>query len=50
MMCRPRLLLADDHLETAELLRDLLQPEFDVIAQVRTAARWSVPPRGCRPT
>jgi DNA-binding NarL/FixJ family response regulator len=33
-MCRPRVLLADDHLETAELLRNLLQPEFDVIAQV----------------
>ena len=31
----PRLLLADDHLQTAELLRGLLQPEFDVIAQVQ---------------
>ena len=50
-MCRPRLLLADDHLETAELLRGLLQPEFDVIgARARTAARWSAPPSGCRPT
>jgi DNA-binding NarL/FixJ family response regulator len=34
-MSQPRLLLADDHLETAELLRGLLQPEFDVIAQVQ---------------
>jgi DNA-binding NarL/FixJ family response regulator len=34
-MPHPRLLLADDHLETAELLRGLLQPEFDVIAQVQ---------------
>ena len=39
MMYRPRLLLAEDHLETAELLRSLLQPEFDVVGQVRTAAR-----------
>ena len=37
----PRLLLADDHLETAELLRGLLQPEFDVVADVRTAWRSS---------
>jgi DNA-binding NarL/FixJ family response regulator len=34
-MPQPRLLLADDHLETAEVLRGLLQPEFDVIAQVQ---------------
>jgi len=34
-MSQPRLLLADDHRETAELLRGLLQPEFDVIAQVQ---------------
>ena len=34
-MSQPRLLLADDHLETAELLRGLLQPEFDVVAQVQ---------------
>jgi DNA-binding NarL/FixJ family response regulator len=34
MVSRARLLLADDHLETAELLRDLLQPEFDVIGHV----------------
>ena len=34
-MSHPRLLLADDHAETAELLRGLLQPEFDVIAQVQ---------------
>jgi DNA-binding NarL/FixJ family response regulator len=33
--CRPCLLLADDHLETAELLRALLEAEFDVIACVR---------------
>jgi DNA-binding NarL/FixJ family response regulator len=33
-MPQPRLLLADDHAETAELLRGLLQAEFDVIAQV----------------
>jgi DNA-binding NarL/FixJ family response regulator len=33
-MSQPRLLLADDHRETAELLRGLLQPEFDVVAQV----------------
>jgi DNA-binding NarL/FixJ family response regulator len=34
-MSQPRLLLADDHLEIAAVLRDLLQPEFDVIAQVQ---------------
>ena len=34
-MSQPRLLLADDHLEIAGVLRDLLQPEFDVIAQVQ---------------
>ena len=34
-MNRPRLLLADDHRETRELLRSLLQPEFDVIADVQ---------------
>jgi DNA-binding NarL/FixJ family response regulator len=33
-MSHPRLLLADDHRETAELLRALLQPEFEVVAQV----------------
>jgi DNA-binding NarL/FixJ family response regulator len=33
-MYHPRLLLADDHAETAELLSSLLRPEFDVIAQV----------------
>jgi DNA-binding NarL/FixJ family response regulator len=31
----PRLLLADDHADTAELLSGLLRPEFDVIAQVQ---------------
>ena len=34
-MTHPRLLLADDHAETAELLRGLLEPEFEVIAEVR---------------
>ena len=34
MVSRIRLLLADDHLETAEQLRRLLQPEFDVVAHV----------------
>ena len=34
MVSRTRLLLADDHVETAEQLRDLLQPEFEVIAHV----------------
>jgi DNA-binding NarL/FixJ family response regulator len=33
-MHHPRLLLADDHAETAALLRDLLQPEFEVVAEV----------------
>ena len=34
-MHHPRLLLAEDHAETAELLCDLLQPEFEVVAQVQ---------------
>jgi DNA-binding NarL/FixJ family response regulator len=34
-MYRPRVLLADDHAETAELLRTLLRPEFDVLAGVQ---------------
>ena len=34
MVSRPRLLIADDHLETAALLRELLQPEFEVIGNV----------------
>jgi DNA-binding NarL/FixJ family response regulator len=34
MMSRPRLLLADDHLETAAQLCDLLEQEFDVIGHV----------------
>jgi DNA-binding NarL/FixJ family response regulator len=34
MTCRPRLLLADDHLATAELVSALLEQEFDVIAHV----------------
>jgi len=33
-MRRPRLLLADDHVETAEQLHNLLQPHFDVVALV----------------
>lgn len=43
-MARTRVLLADDHLETAELLRGLLQPEFDVIANVtdgRTLVKYA---------
>jgi DNA-binding NarL/FixJ family response regulator len=34
-MSRPRLLLADDHTKTRELLCDLLEPDFDVVAQVK---------------
>ena len=34
-MHHPRLLLAEDHVETAELLCEVLRPEFDVIAQVQ---------------
>ena len=34
-MHHPRLLLAEDHMETAELLCEVLQPEFDVIARVQ---------------
>src|SRR5687768_15255376 len=34
MVSRIRVLLADDHLETAAQLRQLLQPEFEVIAHV----------------
>ena len=44
MVSRIRLLLADDHLETAEQLRQLLQPEFDVIAHVtdgRTLVKYA---------
>lgn len=44
MVSRTRLLLADDHLETAEQLRDLLQPEFEVIAHVtdgRTLVKYA---------
>jgi DNA-binding NarL/FixJ family response regulator len=32
---RPRVVLADDHTETAELLRKLLLPHFDVVALVK---------------
>jgi len=31
---RPRVLLADDHAETAQQLRALLEPQFDVVALV----------------
>jgi DNA-binding NarL/FixJ family response regulator len=34
-MFQPRVLLADDHRETAELLCGLLEPEFEVIARVQ---------------
>ena len=34
-MRQPRLLLAEDHPDTAELLRRLLQTEFDVVGQVQ---------------
>ena len=34
MVSRTRVLLADDHLDTAAQLCDLLQPEFDVIGHV----------------
>ncbi len=34
-MPQARVLLADDHRETAELLRGLLQSEFDVVGQVQ---------------
>jgi DNA-binding NarL/FixJ family response regulator len=34
-MIHPRVLLADDHPETSQLLRGLLQPEFEVIALVQ---------------
>ncbi len=33
-MRRPRVLLAEDHVETAGQLRNLLQPHFDVVALV----------------
>ena len=33
-MRRPRVLLADDHQETAQQLRELLEPQFDVVALV----------------
>ena len=44
MVSRIRLLLADDHLETAEQLRQLLQPDFEVIAHVtdgRTLVKYA---------
>ena len=33
-MCRPTVLLADDHAETARQLRKLLEPQFDVVGLV----------------
>ena len=40
-MPQARVLLADDHRETAELLRGLLQSEFDVVGQVQDGlADW----------
>ena len=33
-MYRPRVLLAEDHADTAERLRKLLRAEFDVVASV----------------
>jgi DNA-binding NarL/FixJ family response regulator len=33
-MRRPTVLLADDHVETARQLRELLEPQFDVVALV----------------
>ena len=44
MVSRIRLLLADDHLETADQLRQLLQPEFEVVAHVtdgRTLVKYA---------
>ena len=37
-MNRPRVLLAEDHAETAEQLRMLLRAEFDVVASVENGA------------
>ena len=37
-MYRPRVLLAEDHAETAERLRKLLRADFDVIASVEDGA------------
>jgi len=39
-MPRPRVLLADDHLETAALLRALLEPHCDIVAVVGDG--WSL--------
>ena len=46
-MSQPRLLLADDHKETAELLA-ACSSGFEVIAKVQTALPWSRPPDSCR--
>jgi DNA-binding NarL/FixJ family response regulator len=37
-MDRPSVLLADDHVENTELLCNLLEPEFNVVSQVRDGA------------
>ena len=34
-MARPRLVLADDHPETAALLRDVLEFDFEIVARAR---------------
>ena len=50
MVSRIRLLLADDHLETAAQLRRLLQPEFDVIgARHRRPDAGQATPSGLSP-
>jgi DNA-binding NarL/FixJ family response regulator len=48
-MNRPSVLLADDHPGNAELLRALLQPEFDVIAVVRDGQALVVAAEALRP-
>ena len=40
---RARVLLADDHADVAEQLRDILEPEFEVVATVKTAPPSSLP-------
>jgi hypothetical protein len=45
-MYRPRVLLAEDHAETAERRRKLLRADFDVIASVEDG---DTPPRSERP-
>jgi DNA-binding NarL/FixJ family response regulator len=48
-MYHPRLVLADDHNGTAELLRDLLEPEFDVVAQVQDGFALVIAAERCSP-